>query len=403
MKELAETLAGWRAEGAKIGRAVVIRSFGSSPRLPGAVLLATADGRIAGSVSGGCVEGAAFDEIQHAFATGRSRVVRYGISDEQAWAVGLACGGVIDVLIEPAVAEAVAAAAMASAGTVSSGSRAGGATESADGPRRAAGRGRAVITELPADSPGPETGPHATGEGERPEPPLVVWEDGTLDGTLGDPALDAELARLALESLAGGVCRTTGIAARQIFIEAFTTRPRLVVVGATQVAIPLVALAETMGFETIVVDGRPAFATRGRFPNADRLVVAWPVEAADAIGLGPFDSVAILSHDPKFDEPAIAIALARGCRYVGALGSRKTQAERRERLLAEGTPLRDLDRLRGPIGLDLGGRAPEEIALAVMAEIVAMRHGGTGMALRDKAGERRAGAPSSPGVADPVG
>jgi xanthine dehydrogenase accessory factor len=366
VKDLIETLAAWRAGGAEVGRAVVVRTFGSAPRPEGAVMLATADGRIAGSVSGGCVEGAVFEEIAQARATGRSRVVRYGITDEQAWDVGLACGGTIDVLIQPSVGEAVEAAARGAATA--------GATS-----------GRAVVTPLPVDSPGPEAGPHPPGEGEPPAPVFVAWEDGHLDGSIGDPAADAELIRLTLESLASGTSRTVELADRSFFIEAFPTEPRLVVVGAAQIAIPLVSIARTLGYETIVIDGRPAFATRERFPDVDRLLVGWPDEVADVIGLGPSDAVVVLSHDVKFDEPAITIALARGCRYVGAIGSRKRVVSRRERLLAAGVRPEDFERLRSPVGLDLGGRAPAEIALAIMAEIVALRYSGTGSVLRDKA------------------
>ena len=148
-------------------------------------------------------------------------------------------------------------------------------------------------------------------------------------------------------------------------------------------------LARELGFETVVVDGRAAFATPERFPDVDRLVVGWPDEVADEIGLGPNDAVAVLSHDVKFDEPAIVEALRRGCRYVGAVGSRKTQADRRARLLEAGVSEADLARLRGPVGLDLGGRAPAETALAILAEIVAERYGGSGRAdARTGAGQR---------------
>jgi xanthine dehydrogenase accessory factor len=139
-------------------------------------------------------------------------------------------------------------------------------------------------------------------------------------------------------------------------------------VGAVEVGRSLVRLAKELGYETVVVDGRAAFATEARFPDVDRLVVGWPDEVADEIGLGPVDAVAVLTHDVKFDEPAIVEALRRGCRYVGAVGSRKTQADRRARLLAAGVAAADLDRLRGPIGLDLGGRLPSETALAILAE-----------------------------------
>jgi xanthine dehydrogenase accessory factor len=145
---------------------------------------------------------------------------------------------------------------------------------------------------------------------------------------------------------------------------------------------PLARFARELGYGVVVVDGRAAFATRERFPDVDALVVGWPDEVAGQIDLGPGDAVAVLTHDPKFDEPAIVEALRRGCRYVGAIGSRKTQAARRSRLLAAGVEEADLDRLRGPIGLDLGGRAPAETALAIIGEIVAERHGGSGNPMR---------------------
>jgi xanthine dehydrogenase accessory factor len=383
VKDLVDTLTAWRAEGAGFGRAVVVRAFGSAPRFEGSTLLAADDGRIAGSVSGGCVEGAAAEEIGRARASGLARVIRYGISDEQAWDIGLACGGVIDVLIEPAVSAAVESAARAAAGIGAQGSR-------------------AVITPLPADSPGPEPGRRVPGEGAPPAEVLVVSEDGHLEGTLGQPALDAELARLTHDSISRGTSRTVQIADRSLFVEVFAVRPRLVVVGAGQVAIPLVAMAHAVGYETIVVDGRAAFATRERFPDVDRLIVGWPEEAAADIRLGPADAVAILSHDAKFDEPAIVTALARGCRYVGVIGSRRTQSERRERLAASGVPPGDLARLHGPIGLDLGGREPAETAMSIMAEVIATRYGGTGMPLTDK-WQRSLGASDGAGSASPAG
>jgi xanthine dehydrogenase accessory factor len=361
MRELIDTLHAWQEEGQAVGRAVVVRTFGSAPRPEGAVLLGAADGRLAGSVSGGCVEGAAYEQIERARADGHARVIRYGISDEQAWDVGLACGGTIDVLVEPAVPAAVVAAASDE------------------------DRGSAVLTELPADAPPPTFGPHEPGGGGAPTTPLVLAEDGRLDGTTGDPGLDAELIRAASDALARGTSLTVAVGDRQWFVEAFPLRPRLVVVGAVQVAIPLVRMAREVGFETVVVDGRAAFATAERFPDVDRLVVGWPDEIADMIGLGPADSVAVLSHDVKFDEPAIIEALRRGCRYVGAVGSRKTQADRRSRLLAAGISRSELARLHGPIGLDLGGRTPPETALAILAEIVAARHGGTGTPMHEHA------------------
>ncbi len=361
MKELLDEIRAWRADPSGLGRAVVIRTFGSAPRPEGANLVATADGRVAGSVSGGCVEGAAVEEIRRARADGVSRVIRYGISDEQAWDVGLACGGTIDVLVEPMLRPEVLAAAAGPGGV-------------------------AVVIPLPGDAPGPALGPHPTGGGEPPAPAMTVAQDGTTHGSAGSPEADLAISRAAMDLLARGGATTIEAGGRQYLLEGFAVPPRLVVVGAGQVAIPLVRIARELGYLTAVVDARAAFATRDRFPDADALVVGWLDDVADEIGLGQPDAVAVLTHDTKVDEPAIMEALRRGCCYVGAIGSRKTQAERRVRLLAAGVAEEDLARLRGPIGLDLGGRQPAETALAIMAEIVAERYGRIGAPLVAAAG-----------------
>ena len=360
MRELLETIKAWQGEGTALGRAVVVRTFGSAPRPEGATLVITADGRLAGSVSGGCVEGAAFEEIQAARAAGVSRVIRYGISDEQAWDVGLACGGTIDVLVEPYLRPEVVEAAGGNAGSV-------------------------VVIPLPADAPQAAFGPHAPGPGEPPGGSLLVTADGELSGTSGLPEADDAIVRAARQLLLRGGSATITAAGRQFFMEGYPAAPRLVMVGAVQVAMSLVRIARELGYETVVVDGRASFATPARFPDVDRLVVGWPDEVADEIGLGPADAVAVLTHDVKFDEPAIIEGLRRGCRYVGAVGSRKTQADRRARLRAAGVTDAELARLRGPIGLDLGGRAPAETALAIMAEVVAERYGGSGAPMHVRA------------------
>ena len=359
MKELIQTVQGWQAEGVELGRAVVVRSFGSSPRPEGATLVGTADGRLAGSISGGCVEGAAFEEIQRARRDGVSRVIRYGISDEQAWDVGMACGGTIDVLIEPFLRPEVLDAAAGKGGVV-------------------------VAIPLPSDAPPPEYGPHPRGAGESPAKAFLVHEDGTMTGSTGDAELDAAVAAGARRNLMRAGSGTVAVGQRQVFLESFPATPRLVVVGAVQAAISLVRFARELGYETVVIDGRATFATQERFPEVGSLIVAWADEAADQIDMGPSDAVAVGTHDAKFDEPAIAEALRRGCRYVGAVGSRKTQAERRSRLIALGLPEADIARLRGPIGLDLGGKAPAQTALSIMAEIVAERYGGSGAPLYRK-------------------
>ncbi|MEO5964064.1 MAG: XdhC/CoxI family protein, partial [Candidatus Limnocylindrales bacterium] len=302
--------------------------------------------------------------------TGRERVIRYGISDAQAWDVGLACGGTIDVLVSPLVPAV--------------------AVEAARETREGRGDGRAIVTPLPADAPPAAFGAHPPGEGSAPATPLVVHDDGRLEGTLGNATLDAALVVAASDALSHGLSRTIELGGAQLFIESYPVRPRLVVVGAVEVSRTLVRMAKELGYETVVIDGRAAFATAARFPDVDRLIVGWPDEVAGEIGLGPADAVAVLTHDVKFDEPAIVAALARGCRYVGAVGSKKTQADRRARLLEVGVAPDALARLRGPIGLDLGGRLPGEMALAIMAEVVAERRAGSGRPLRELAREREA-------------
>jgi xanthine dehydrogenase accessory factor len=291
VRELLPTIDEWRREGVGFGRAVVVRTIGSAPRSVGAVLLASDDGRMAGSVSGGCVEGAVVGEIERARRSGASKVVRYGISDEQAWSVGLACGSTIEVLIEPELRPEIEAGARAS-------------------------DDRVVVTALP--------------EGAEP------------------------------------------------FREQFPAPRRLVVFGAVEIARPLVKLAHELGYRVAVIDARAAFATAERFPDADELIVGWPDEVADRLTLAPFDAVVVLAHDPKLDDPALLLAYGAGCRYIGALGSRNTQAERRTRLAVAGIGDAEIARLHGPIGLDLGGREPAETALAIIAEIVAERYGGSG-------------------------
>jgi xanthine dehydrogenase accessory factor len=333
MRELLPTVRAWRAQGIEpIGRAVVVRTFHSSPRQPGATLLVADGGRVAGSVSGGCVEGAASEEVRRAHADRRSRIVRYGISDDLAWDVGLACGGSVEVLLEPLLRPELVEAAEA--------------TERGEPVR-------ALLIPLPGDAPVPAQ-------------PAQLVTDAT---------------GAVREALSTGSSRTIETDAGALFIEVLAPAPRLVVVGAVHIAIPLVRYARELGWRTVVVDRRATFASAERFPDVDRLLLEWPERAAEAIGLGPDDAVAVLSHDPKLDEPAIVEALRRGCRYVGAIGSRRTQAGRRARLLAAGLDDGQLARLHGPIGLDLGAVSPAEVALAAMAEIVAVWRGGSGGSL----------------------
>jgi xanthine dehydrogenase accessory factor len=347
MRELLDDYAKLAATGRPVGRAVVTSVWGSAPRPEGSVLLATADGELAGSVSGGCVETATADEIAAALARGTSKLVSFGVSHERAWEVGLACGGTIRVLIEPAVRPELADAA-----------RAGGVV---------------IATALEGPSAGAA---------------LRIGEDGTVSGPLPAPgggdasalaAAGDPVRHAALAALRGQLSRTAEIATPAgplpVFLEVFPRRPTLLVFGGVHIAQALVPLARRLGYRTVVADGRAAFVTRERFPEADELILGWPADAFARVGIDSATYVCILSHDPKFDEPALHAALRSPAAYVGAIGSKKTQAERRAKLRAEGFSEEEIARLHGPIGLDLGGRDPAETALGILAEMTAVRYG----------------------------
>jgi xanthine dehydrogenase accessory factor len=343
MRDLLDDYHRLAASGA-VGRAVVTSVWGSAPRAEGSCMLATADGRIAGSVSGGCVESATAVEIADAIARGTSKLVTFGVSDERAWEVGLACGGTIRVLVEPAIRPEVLEAARGAGGVV-------------------------LATQL-------------GGPGSTPGAPVLIRDDGSMKGQI--PGVDAGTLRVAgAEALRRGTSRTVELPGSEskpvgVFFEVFPRQPRLVIFGGVHIAAALVTMARLVGYRTIVADGRESFVTRERFPDADELIVAWPADAFERIGIDSATYVCILSHDPKFDEPALEIALRSPAAYVGAIGSRKTAQSRRERLRAAGFGEEEVARLRGPIGLDLGGREPAETALAILAEITAVRFGGTG-------------------------
>jgi xanthine dehydrogenase accessory factor len=324
--------------GTPFGRAVVTSVWGSAPRPEGSSMLAAANGRVAGSVSGGCVESATALEIEAAIQRGTPKLVTFGVSDERAWEVGLACGGTIKVFVEPTVRPEILQAARGVGGEV-------------------------VATVI--------AGP-ALGEAIR------VLENGSIDGTLSmnlplEQLRDAALAALHREASLSQTL-VTGSGDVTFFLEVFARRPRIIIFGAGQIAAELVPLAKALGYHTIVADGRKAFLDPERFPTADELILAWPEETFARIGLDASCYVCLLSHDPKFDEPALQVALRSAARYVGAIGSKKTQAARRERLQELGLEESQISRLHGPIGLNLGGRQPAEIALAILAQITAARY-----------------------------
>ncbi|HEX6104385.1 MAG TPA: XdhC family protein [Gemmatimonadales bacterium] len=340
MRDLLQDYDRLTAAGERPGRAVVTSVWGSAPRQEGSSMLATPGGVMAGSVSGGCVESATATEIAAAIERGTPKLVTFGVSDEKAWEVGLACGGTIKVLVEPAVPAEVLDAARGPGGEV-------------------------VATCIE----GPETGRSAR-----------VSEDGRVEGGLARVLPRDTLAAAALEALRRERSATVSLegtaGTHTVFLEVFPRQPRLVIFGGVHIATALVPLARLLGYRTVVADGRQAFLTRERFPEADELILAWPEEAFARIGLDPGCYVCVLSHDPKFDEPALRIALRSPAAYIGAIGSRSTQAKRREWLRSEGFSEADIARLHGPIGLDLGGRSPAETALAILAEMTAVRYGG---------------------------
>ena len=350
------------ARGEPVGRAVVTQVWGSAPRPAGAMMLATASGTIRGSVSGGCVENAVASEVQQSIARGTARLVTYGVSDESAWEVGLSCGGTISVFVEPTVREWMLDAGRGEGGVVIA--------------TVVAGAGLPGASWLLRDDGDSEPIAAPPGGTEEERDAAMRRLDAVLDavGTAARDVFAKSTSRTEEFTTADGEQLT-------VLLELFPRQPKLVIFGGVHVAQALTTLARPLGFRTYVADGREAWLTPERFPDADELVLAWPTEAFERIGLDADTFVVLLSHDPKFDDPAMEVALRSPARYVGAIGSRRTQEKRRARLLESGFTPSDLTRLRGPIGLDLGGRQPMETALAILAEITSVRFGGTGRPL----------------------
>src|SRR5881397_4239850 len=296
MRELLSELNEWTRSGEDIAIATVVETWGSSPRPLGSKMLVTRSGKMAGSVSNGCIERAVFDEAQKVLKSRQPKVAAFGVADDVAFEVGLACGGHIEVFIQPL------------------------------------GKAhRQLVGMLSRDQPATLTTNLVTGEAEVTE--------GTPSGS--------------------GLARRDG----DVFIEPFRRPAHLVIIGAIHIAIPLHRLAKLMGYRVTVIDARAKFATKERFPEADELIVAWPDEAMSSITVDNSTYVVILTHDPKFDLPALRSVLRKPAGYVGAIGSRKTNANRFDALRQEGFTEEEISRVHGPIGLDLGSRSAEETAL----------------------------------------
>jgi xanthine dehydrogenase accessory factor len=316
MREVLAELTEWTRAGEEIALATVVETWGSSPRPLGSKMVVTRSGKMAGSVSNGCIEGAVFEEAQKVLKSRKPKVAAFGVADDVAFEVGLACGGHIEVFVEPL------------------------------GPVH-----EQLIAMLQRNEQATLRTNLVTGETE-------VIEGWTPPGS--------ELAHREGDLL----------------VEPFRRPAHLIIVGAIHIAIPLHRLAKLMGYRITVVDARAKFATKERFPEADELIVAWPDEAMEKIVIDNSSYVVILTHDPKFDLPALRSVLAKDAGYIGAIGSRKTNQNRFDALRAEGFTEEQLSRVHGPIGLDLGGRGAEETALGILAEITAVRFGGSGSAMR---------------------
>ncbi|RCV49501.1 XdhC family protein [Marinitenerispora sediminis] len=360
MLDIAPELRRWIDRGREFAVATVLAVTGSAPRPPGAAMAVDTDGTVIGSVSGGCVEGAVYELCRTAMADGRPVVERFGYSDADAFAVGLTCGGVIDVLVTPVRADAPArevfAAALAAAD-------AGGAAA------------LVRVTDGPVDVLGGA---------------LLVRPDGGREGALGgDPRLDAAAAAAARALLDAGRTGTATVGADgshcgrpvTLLVESSVPPPRMIVFGATDHASELVRIGAFLGYRVTVCDARPVFATRSRFPEAEEVVVDWPHRYLEQTPVDRRTVLCVLTHDAKFDVPLLRVALRLPVGYVGALGSRRTHEDRCRRLREAGVTGQELARLRSPIGLDLGARTPQETAVSIAAEIVALRRGGSGLPL----------------------
>jgi xanthine dehydrogenase accessory factor len=372
VRDVLADLAAWWQAGETVGMGTVVGTWRSAPRQPGAAMLVGPDGTAVGSVSGGCVEGAVYELAQQARESLRPVLQRYGVSDDDAFAVGLTCGGIIDVFVEPVSRETFPALGDVLADIE-------------------AGRPVAVATLI--------AGVPAERLGRR----LVIRPD-TVTGSLGSARLDAAVSDDGLGLLRQG---STGIVhygpdgerrgdELAVFVASYAPKPRMIVFGAIDFAAAVARVGAFLGYRVTVCDARPTFATKKRFPDADEVVVAWPHKYLARTDVDERTVVCVLTHDPKFDVPLLEVALRMPLAYLGAMGSRRTNDERNARLKELGFTDVDLARLHAPIGLDVGARTPEETAVSVAAEIVQSRWGGSGARLRDVEGPIHRDRPEHP-------
>lgn len=336
MQEVINNIDSWLEEEKPIALATVVQTWGSAPRKAGAKMALTPDGGISGSVSGGCVEGAVFEEGTAALEAGTPKLLHYGVADETAWEVGLACGGIIEVFVEP-----LNTAVYTLMHQLIENDEAG-----------------ATITVI--QGPDGLLGNH-----------LAVSRSGEQVGTLGSDELDQKAIEAERPLTSSQRVQLTDDV--EVFVDVIRPSPTLIMVGGVHIAVALAHMAKLLGYQTVVVDPRRAFGSDERFPHADNLITKWPKKAFAELKLTQETAVALLTHDPKIDDPALEIVLNQPVFYVGALGSNKTHAKRVARLKEMGFDEETIGRIHAPIGLDIGANNPEEIALAVMAEIVKAR------------------------------
>ncbi len=357
MRDVLAELRGWLESGQPFTVVTVTRTWQSAPRPAGAVMGVNAGGQVVGSLSGGCVEGSAYELAKEVLADGVPRTAHYGVTGSDAAAVGLACGGEIDVLARRV------------------------------DPAQTSGQVLARTLAAIAADDGVVLATIATPEDGSAGATLAVGRDWA-QGSLGNERLDSTLvadARARLDAGETGISTygpqgERGADDLEVFLSVHARRPRMIVAGAIDFAVAVCRLGAFLGYDVTLVDARGVFATRQRFPDADRVVVSWPHRYLQAeIDAGQVESssaVIVLTHDHKFDVPMLEVALRSAAGYVGAMGSRRTHDERVDRLRELGLSAAELARLRSPIGLDLGGRTPQETAVSILAEVIAQRRGG---------------------------
>ncbi|WCN79170.1 XdhC family protein [Micromonospora sp. LH3U1] len=349
MRDIVDGLTGWRSAGIAFAVATVVRTWQSAPRQPGAAMAVSAHGEVLGSISGGCVEGAVYELCLSALETGTAHTQTFGVSDDDAFDIGLTCGGTIQILVQPSVAM----------------------TEPDE-----------VLAAIR------DGHPVATASVENAQ--LVIWPD-RVAGSLGAPDLDDSAARQAAGMLALGATGTIHLGWQgerrgddvAVFVQSYVPPPRMIIFGAIDFAAATARIGKFLGYHVTVCDARPVFATRARFPDADDLVVQWPHTYLESTTVDDRTVLCVLTHDPKFDVPLLQVALHTPARYIGAMGSRRAHDDRMRRLREAGVSEAALARLCSPIGLDLGARTPEETAVAIAAEITAQAWGGSGRPLSD--------------------